>query len=273
MSPPERQSRPVVNRAANVETEAQERHNQHTPLMNAAVELARNGWAVFPLNGKVPAIKDGRAHLDATTDQAQIIEWWTTYPTANIGTAVPQHLIVIDVDPRNGGNVDDLGTLPPTWTVWSGRNDGGHHLYFRRPPGELTSTRLPAGIDLKANGYVVLPPSIHPVSNLPYRWDNLDHLPPHPPIHIKEMLRVKRRFARPGVISTVGSGDTARLLTWVANQQKKNRNNGLFWAACRLAEAGELKQHGEALVAAGESAGLSEREARRTVASAAGRVT
>lgn len=51
-----------------------------------------------------------------------------------IGAPVPEALLVIDVDPRNGGKLAELqlltGRLPTTLTVWSGRNDGGRHLYF-----------------------------------------------------------------------------------------------------------------------------------------------
>ena len=34
------------------------------------------------------------------------------------------------------------------------------------------------------------------------------------------------------------AGDIGKLAAWVAAQQEGNRNDGLFWAACRAAEAG-----------------------------------
>lgn len=52
----------------------------------------------------------------------------------------------------------------------------------------------------------------------------------------------------------------------MARQPEGNRDNALFWAACRAAEAGV--QDFEPLVTAAVSAGLSEREAARTVLSA-----
>lgn len=62
------------------------------------------------------------------------------------------------------------------------------------------------------------------------------------------------------------AGDLGKLAGWVATQQEGNRNDGLFWAACRAAEAG----HGDLgdLVAAAVTAGLAEAKAQRTVASA-----
>jgi hypothetical protein len=72
-------------------------------------------------------------------DPDQIKLWWTKWPNAMIGAAVPESLLVIDIDPRNGGSLqaltDLVGALPETLTAWSGRNDCGHHLYFLRPQG------------------------------------------------------------------------------------------------------------------------------------------
>ena len=166
------------------------RLNARTAL-DAALRLAGRGWAVFPLAGKVPAIRGGRGVLDATTDLDAVRRWWTAgYPGANIGARVPGHLVVLDVDPRNGGLtgmralVAEHGRLPDTLTVRSGRDDGGCHLYWRRPPGRrLTQRNLPAGVDLKTSaGYCVVPPSLHPTTGRPYRWEN------HPPVPMPAWL-------------------------------------------------------------------------------------
>lgn len=63
------------------------------------------------------------------------------------------------------------------------------------------------------------------------------------------------------------AGDLGTLAAWVAAQQEGNRNDGLFWAACRAIESGHSDL--DDLVAAAGRAGLAEDEARRTVASAA----
>jgi hypothetical protein len=157
-------------------------------MIDAACELPSAGWRVFPCwpagpRAKSPLTEHG--HLDATTDLELIKAWWRRWPYAMIGAAVPASYIVIDIDPRNGGSVADLeslaGSLPATLTVWSGRNDGGRHLYFRRPTGELTGSRLPTGVDMKARGYCIVPPSIHPATGRPYRWEHRPVAPmPYP---------------------------------------------------------------------------------------------
>jgi hypothetical protein len=57
------------------------------------------------------------------------------------------------------------------------------------------------------------------------------------------------------------------LAAWVAAQPKGNRNDGLFWAASRAAEAGDPAAL-EAIGRAARSAGLDEREIERTIRSA-----
>lgn len=159
-----------------------------------AIEYAVNNWAVFPLRGKVPAISGGHGVLDATTDVEVIAHWWGGhYSGCNIGARVPESMIVIDVDPRHGGDESlaaletEHGELPETLTTISGRGDGGRHLFFRRPSGRLTGKRLGPGIDLKSSsGYVVMPPSIHPDSGHPYT--RIDAYPAAPPSWLSTLL-------------------------------------------------------------------------------------
>jgi hypothetical protein len=152
---------------------------------------------VLPLAGKAPAIKGSRGVLDATTDPDKIRAWWARHPRANVGIRVPEHLLVIDVDPQHGGHFEwatrvgeaglrlsDVVTL----TCWTGRGDRSRHLYFRHPGGKVTGSRLGRGIDLKtASGYLVAPPSVHPDTGQPYTWER--HPVADPPAWLLELLR------------------------------------------------------------------------------------
>ena len=63
--------------------------------------------------------------------------------------------------------------------------------------------------------------------------------------------------------------DSERLAAWVAGRGEGERNRGLFWAACRLAENGVSPADAlDALSAAAQSAGLGDREITTTVRSA-----
>jgi hypothetical protein len=168
-------------------------------MMNAALELAQRGLPVFPLNTALP-LKDGRfvcscgslkcrnsakhplaklaprGLLDATTDPRRVSEWWLSAPSANIGLATGD-VVVVDVDPHHGGDesLRDLeqrhGELPPTWRAFTG---GGMHIYFRAPSGiEIRNSagKFGPGVDVRGvGGYVVAPPSLHASGNR-YAWD------------------------------------------------------------------------------------------------------
>ena len=59
-------------------------------LLAYAIVYAVNGWAVFPLRGKIPAIpgaSGGHGVLDATTDPATICRWWASITP--VPTSVP----------------------------------------------------------------------------------------------------------------------------------------------------------------------------------------
>jgi hypothetical protein len=239
-------------------------------LSTAALDLATQGWAVFPCkwrgeNAKAPLTING--HHDASRNPDQIRAWWSRWPKAMIGTPVPGSLLVIDIDPRNGGSLAELekltGPLPATLTAWSGRNDGGRHLYFQRPAGPLTSTRLPEGIDLQVNKYCIVPPSIHPATGQPYRWE--EHPTAALPYKLRELLRPAPRPIR---TFTGDPSASAGLVRKVASAAEGTRNNVLFWAACRAVENGTLDHIENELIAAATAAGESESKARRTVASA-----
>ena len=157
------------------------RLNGNAKFLRAALWYASGGFAVLPLRerSKQPLVSGG--FKVASRDPATIRDWWQRWPAANVGiaTGLPSALVVLDIDPRNGGD-DSYCELrekfrhgPETSIVHTG--SGGAHEYFRHPGAGLIHCRSHLagfrGIDVKADGgYVVAPPSIHP-NGLEYRWD------------------------------------------------------------------------------------------------------
>ena len=78
---------------------------------------------------------------DASSDPATIKRWWGAMPTANIGMATGDGLIVVDLDVNQGKAGDEswekletlYGKAPPTVEVQTG--GGGTHLWFTVPAG------------------------------------------------------------------------------------------------------------------------------------------
>ena len=151
---------------------------QQNPIAQAAAAYLAHGWSVLPLKhrDKRPAIQwETLQHRRA--DAAAAAQWFKRWPDANIGivTGEISNLIVLDVDPKHGGD-DSLAELehrhePLPDTVEAQTGGGGRHLYFAHPGGFVPNRAgLAQGIDLRGDGgYVVAPPSLHP-SGQHYAW-------------------------------------------------------------------------------------------------------
>ncbi len=150
------------------------------PAMDGASELIEMGIQALPLkpHSKIPATRHGKK--DASSDPAQIAEWFKPGTSLNVGALTGERsgIIVVDVDPRNDGEASfermerAYGKLPNTKRANTG--GGGFHLYYRVPAGTSGLGDRPnaagfRGVDIKADGYVVAPPSIHP-NGKPYEW-------------------------------------------------------------------------------------------------------
>jgi len=151
-------------------------------FLDAAIEYASKGMAVFPLKAKGKDPLTAHGVKDATTNFNTIKKWWTKYPNANVGIAcglVSGGLLVVDLDEKENGisgkdtlhNWErDNGRLPEP-TVRSITGKGGAHLFFYIDHEEKNKVNLLDGVDIRSdNGYIVAPPSIHP-NGRRYEWE------------------------------------------------------------------------------------------------------
>ncbi len=185
--------------------------------------------------GKHPLLPTGV--YAATSEEKKICQFWQQYPKAGIGIATGpvSNLLVIDVDPRNGGELS-FDALPinlafdDDYRVQTG--GGGFHLYFKYPcnyVGKINSTLAP-GIDVKGRGgYVVAPPSIH-MSGRDYAWcgDGLPDFknpPAFPPVLLTMLTSIKVRETNTQEISQIGEGRRNQFLVSVAGSLRKWRIN------------------------------------------------
>lgn len=250
-------------------------------FLDAAMQLAQLGFAVFPLapGSKVPAIPSkggGKGVLDASKDLDQIRDWARRFPKANVGIACGRAsgITVIDIDTNHGG-MESVITLraqkrilSPTIAVRT--PSGGWHLYYRFEPGLLNSkSKLGTGIDLRTEGgYVVAPPSVL-ANGCGYHW----HQPPlGGEVPRMPMWAVQKLTPPPEPIFASGKPprdpDAALkgLIRLIEQAPGGQRNQVLFWSACRAAENGCADDGTcELLISAAASVGLSRREAWKTV--------
>jgi len=252
-------------------------------IKSSLLQYAQLGWPVFPVDGKLPLIKDWRN--SATADTHQVDSWWTRWPGANIGSPVARHLLIIDADNAAAMSLWEKmcgeRMVPATRVCRTGR---GAHFYYRLPleaePESLQGKTPWEGIDVRKFGnYVVLPPSLH-ANGRRYEWlgeAEIAYLPAwaleelrkkeHAPVEYNEALLVKsprrRAYARAAMNGVYKD---------VAGAREGSRNNSLYNAACRLGQfvAAGLLEEAQSLVVlkdAGLAIGLDHIEVERTVRS------
>jgi hypothetical protein len=161
-----------------------------TPTLDvkAAEACLAAGYELIPLHshdnfhngkslGKTPKSRGWR--LASATTRSELREHMAK--GGNVGVRLRAEDLVIDVDPRNGGDqsfkrlLEDFPFPDDAPKVITGT--GGTHVYLRKP-AELEVVGGLAeypGIDFKKlGGYVVAAGSIHPDTKQPYHWDPLE---------------------------------------------------------------------------------------------------
>lgn len=217
------------------------------------------GFALGPLDGK-KAFLAGGFH-DFTTNPDVLTRQAHKYPHCNWGGTC-QGVMVLDEDPRNGGNLEDVFNgvlhqgLPTTLIVRTG--SGGRHAYFRHGGKVRGKLDRHEGIDLKTwrTGYTVMPGSVHPDTGKLYRIER-DH--PIAPLPQQLLPLVTPPVYKPSPVTVNPERRSDGLVRKVAEAVGGGRNQITFWALCRALERGSSSLVPEIRDAA-LSTGLTERE-------------
>lgn len=228
------------------------------------------------------------------TDDHDTLDWLFDQAPKAVGYGIPcgddMRLIGIDLDRKNGvDGVAELNRLAHeaghgiprnTWTSCT-PNDG-FHLALIAPEGVAVPNsvgRIAPGIDVRGTrGYLVGPGSTG--RNGEYRFHpSLGYTPPQPaPDWLLALLLPPAPRQQPQRRLTAMSVDSSTrtlqgLVDVVLKSSQGNRNSALYWAASKAwahvedghIAAGDVEAE---LIGAATQVGLSEGEARRTVASA-----
>ena len=154
-------------------------------MIDYALAYVKAGFPVFPCcwpgfngncacggkhepknTGKVPLTAHGLK--DATLTIQGVREYWTKWPKANIGIAVPKGYFVLDIDVLKDGYASleqmqmKYDAIPETLQITTGT--GGAHFWYKTPREIRNTAQLAGyqGIDVRGwGGYVIAPPSVH----------------------------------------------------------------------------------------------------------------
>ncbi|UOR02371.1 bifunctional DNA primase/polymerase [Leucobacter allii] len=255
-------------------------------LADAAQHYASQGVPVFPCvpGEKRPLVAHG--FYDATADPVQVTAWWQRWPDANIGipTGPTSGLEVVDVDvkgdpprgPESWQRAAHAGLLDG-WIAHVVTPSGGLHIYY--PVAETEQRSWASGtaqLDFRGTaGYIVAPPSRTHLGGEAAAYQLLE-LSPNParPVDagaLREFLdpRPPRASWQSRPFHGTLEERTQRIAAWLSGRGESERNQGLYWASCRLAENGaSLSDAFEALAPVAEDIGLPPREIERTIRSA-----
>jgi hypothetical protein len=173
-----------------------------------ALEYAGRGWKVFPCraDNKRPHTTNG--FHDASADPAVIRGWWSRWPNAMIGapTGPSMGAWVLDIDdPATfSAACDDMGiVLPSTRCASTGK--GLHHYFewdattpIRNAQQDKKGWPFPdlPGAEVRGDGgYIILPPSLHPLGRR-YEWIR-DEDPSEAPDDLLNIIRQGRSRQEP----------------------------------------------------------------------------
>ena len=247
---------------------------QAEATLKAALHYVRHGLAVFPVppdskqSYKCAAHSDGRA-WGMTRDVAEIRRDFARWPNARIGipTGAVNGIVVVETDTPEGHGVDGAAALaqleaehdPLPDTLQALSPSGSLHRYFRHPGAGIkikgSASELGAGLDVRADGQMVIaPPSINS-DGRQYKWLNrnpIAALPAwlveltrqksraSPTISQRAVAAIKRPSIGPNGYGAAALADEIEQLASTAPGRRNHQLNRASFSLHQLVAGGEL---------------------------------
>lgn len=158
--------------------------------LDKAIELAQQGYAVYPLieNTKKPP-KGVAGYQAATSDQNTILSWFQKNPTYNLGLRLDlSDLLVVDIDmhdPTKNGRTSlarlfKQGLTLPNDTYIERTANGGVHYFLKYAGAKVRKIDVWPGIDLLSDFTVIAPSEINGKQYKPLDSRTLADIKPAP---------------------------------------------------------------------------------------------
>ena len=210
-------------------------------MLENAIEYGNFGFNVFPIKGKIPALKNWQ---DEATFNPEKLQKLFNIPHTGIGlvTGKKNRVTVIDIDVKDGKNgfktLEVLG-IQFEETVCFETGTGGRQYIFEYCPEVVNGVDVfgkKSGIDIRNDGGLsVLPPSIHPDTGKPYKW-----MPDQSLSEVK-VASFPKDFLEVYKAREIGVNGKRTKFVLPKVIAKGQRNDTLFRYACQLRASGTDK--------------------------------
>lgn len=223
-------------------------------VMEAAVAYVGAGFNVIPMYGiidgkcqcgKADCRNAGKHPLIKWKDLSVVTvdtvkEWFTKWSSANIAVITGNGLLVVDIDAKSGG-LESLalleakyGPLPKSVRVLTG--GGGLHIYFiyNAMLHKIKSlTGLLKGVDIRADGGIIIAPPSNHISGKQYEWFDGKSIVDTPIEQAPEFLLnlIKGDSEKSNSANDASLSDTDKF-------HEGTRNDGIFKLAIQLRKNG-----------------------------------
>ncbi|QAS00197.1 DNA replication protein [Lactiplantibacillus plantarum] len=213
--------------------------------LDKAIELAQQGYAVYPLieNTKKPP-KGVAGYKDATIDQGTIFTWFESHPTYNLGLRLDSSdLLVVDIDmhdPTKNGRTSlaqlfKQGQTLPNDTYIERTANGGVHYFLKYAGAKVRKIDVWPGIDLLSDFTVISPSEINGKQYKPLDGRTLADIKPAPQWLVDKLAGQKVNWTSEHACTTHQKKYTGRLLDeMVTGTTQGNRNAWLTKIAGRM---------------------------------------
>lgn len=234
---------------------------QEQSMLEHALQFARWAWPVAPAHsiangyctcgdrecsspGKHPRTEHG--FEDASLEDGKIRGWWARWPDANIlvrtGVVGDRCLVVLDVDPRHGGNealeelLEEHGPLPKTLVARTG--SGGQHWFFwSRTIVGSSANRVGRGLDVRGEGGYVIGVGSRHISGESYSWQvgpDEAILEEAPEWFVKRAVKGQRKRDQTAPPSYIKGGRNVALASMAGSMRRRGMSREAIEAALTI---------------------------------------
>ena len=213
--------------------------------LDKAIELAKQGYAIYPLieNTKKPP-KGVAGYQAATSDQNTILSWFQKNPTYNLGLRLDlSDLLVVDIDmhdPTKNGRTSlarlfKQGLTLPNDTYIERTANGGVHYFLKYAGAKVRKIDVWPGIDLLSDFTVIAPSEINGKPYQAIDGRTLADIKPDPQWLVDKLAGQKVNWTSEHAYTTRQKKYTGRLLDeMVTGTTQGNRNAWLTKIAGRM---------------------------------------